>query len=350
MVSYLREEGFGKERSLLWIAAIGLAVYMAYGPIGALVSRSAEHSIHQAFSVAHDRQDALYSIQSDPLWCWTLQRIANLGAIEIEIQKTTSLIGLGMLVVACSALRSHFRREQNLYSDFSVMWFVCALFIAPIYGTSAPLSILLVSLLAPLAASMRSPSIVGAFGVGIFSSLLLLSNQGLVWFIVALNCAMLYQEISKKGPHRIFACIWVSQLVLIGGYFFILFLSSSQPEAFYFQRWMQSASWFNFSMPESIYDIAFIASCLLGVGVIVMRTSMSWLGWGVLLHALSLVLWSGPSRELMVSAVPIAAIAVLGPDWIQNQKLFPHQVRIFILMASGLAMLAATVYAIATGV
>lgn len=349
MVSYLREEGFGRERSLLWIAAIGLAVYMAYGSIDALVPRSAEQSIQRAFSVAHDRDQSLYSFYSDPLWQWTLQRIAYLGAIEIEIQKITSLIGLGMLVIACSALRSHFRREQNLYSDFSVMWFVCALFIAPIYGTSIPLSILLISLLAPLAASMRSPSIVGAFGVGIFSSLLLLSNQGLVWFVIALNGAMLYQEISKKGPHRIFACIWASQFVLIGGYYFALFLSSKQPEAFYFQRWMQSASWIHYSMPTSIYDIAFLVSCLLALGVIVMRTPMSWLGWGVMLHGVSLILWSGPSRDLMVSAVPIASIAVLGPDWIQNQKLFPHQVRIFMLMAAGLVMLAATVYAIATG-
>ncbi|MDP8246006.1 MAG: hypothetical protein P9L94_18125 [Candidatus Hinthialibacter antarcticus] len=346
MVSYLREEGFGRERSLLWIAAIGLAVYMVYGSIDALIPHSAEQSFSSAFFVAHDRQESLYSIHSDPLWRWTLQRIANWGAIEIEIQKTTALFGLGMLIVACSSLRSYFRKEQNLYSDFSVMWFVCAVLIAPIYGTSAPLSILLISLLAPLAASMRSPSIVGAFGVGIFSSLLLLSNQGLVWFVVALNGAMFYQEMSKRGPHRIFACIWSSQLVLIGGYYSLLFITSNQPEAFFFQRWHQSASWLNFAMPDSLYDFAFIASCLLGLGVVVMRTPMAWLGWGVLLHGLSLLVLSSPGDELLTSAVPVAAIAVLAPDWIHNQKVFPHQIRIVLLMAAGLVMLAASVYAI----
>lgn len=348
MVSYLREEGFGRERSLLWIAAIGLAVYVVYGSVDALVPHSAEQAITRAFSVAHDQSESLYSIYPDPLWRWTLQRIADLGAIADEIRKTTTLFGLGMLVIGCTSLRSYFRREQNLYSDFSVVWFVCALFLAPIYGASAPLSILMISLLAPLAASMRSPSVVGAFGVGIFSSLLFLSNQGLVWFVIALNIAMLVQQISKRGPHRIFACIWLSQLVLVGGYYLLVFLSSTRPEAVFFQQWSQNASWFNYSMPNSVHDYAFLASCLLAIGVIVLRTPMMWLGWGVLLHAVSLIVWSAPSEDLFISVVPIASIAVLAPDWIHNQKVFPHQIRIVLLMVMGLLMLAASVYTIAT--
>jgi len=55
---------------------------------------------------------------------------------------------------------------------------------------------------------------------------------------------------------------------------------------------------------------------------------------------------SSPGDELLTSAVPVAAIAVLAPDWIHNQKVFPHQIRIVLLMAAGLVMLAASVYAI----
>ena len=349
MVSYIREEGYGRERSLLWITAVGLAVFMIYGSVDYLVPEYAEQSIARAFSVAHDKEETLYSVYPDPLWRWTLQRLANLGAIEEEMSKTTTLCGLGMLVIGCLSLRTHFRREQNLYSDFSVVWFVCALFLTPIYGTSAPLSILMISLLAPMAASMRSPSIIGGLGVGVFSSFLLLSNQGLIWFVVALNVALLIQQIKKNGPHKIFACIWGMQLFLVVGYYVMVFMNENRPDAVYFQLWSQNASWFNISMPNSVHDWALIASCLMAIGVIALRTPMAWLGWGVLLHSISLIVWSAPSDDVFTSSTPIAALSVLAPDWIHNQKVFPHQIRIVILLAIALMILSVSVYTITQG-
>lgn len=348
MVSYIREEGFGKERMLLWFAAIGLAMVFAFGnvqnTVNAFVPGAAIETMDHAFLAAHQQTGETEPAFADPLWRWILRFIADQGAIMDELVRASSVLGLLFYFFAAVALRGYFRKSQNLYSDFSVVWIVCALMTAPAYGSAAPFAVMWMMLLAPAAASMKTPSLAGAFSVGLFSSLLLLSDFSAIWIVIALDVSLAIRQYRDKGPHSIFACIWILQALIAGATIFWMLSSPGNGASLYFSNWIQNARLFPLSWPSTIIDALALISAGLALGVILLQSPLSWLGWGVLLHCVSVLIYSAPTSDMTAYSLPVAAIAALAPEWMHTQKFFPHDLRIMILMLGSLAVFAISVY------
>ncbi|MBI1386980.1 MAG: hypothetical protein GC154_00850 [bacterium] len=348
MISYIREEGFGRERSLLWLATAGLLVVFLFGRQQALLDRlitqDARQVMEQSFAVAVQGQALHPGVSPDPMWRWVLRRIADMGAIVDEMARISGLIGVALYALSALSLRSHFRRMQSLYADISVLWIVCVFFLSPTYGTSIPLTVFWMSLLIPCTASMRVPSMAAAVGVGVFSACLFLTRIESIFFIAALDAALLIQQTRNRGPHSIFGCIWAIQLITIGGYIAMVFTGGG--ESIYLFDYLINRNWLSLGSPQSLFAWLALFSVLIAAPLCATKTSIPWLAYAVILHCVFLVVWCPASKSLTDFALPAAAVSALAPEWANELIVFPHSVRIALMLFISTLAFGLSVYAL----